>query len=351
VSNADVNTLPSAADRRLESSLAALLAVDLPVEVRLRLDERIDRRLGAWSPAAPSRSRLRPGRRAGVVALLAAALVIGGANGSLKALYFLVAGPFDLPWHRGTELNLSQTVDGYRVTLDRAYADATRLALAISVVDEERRAGTTQVAAFSTVVTDEAGEYGGLGATSNPDGPFAAVNVAWKTPAALPLPAGPRRFHVELPFIMVLDDSMPPPDADEDEWNPWRRHPGPWVFDFELIVDGGTAIAPAASAEAEGVRVEVTRVIAASNIVRVELKVDGDPGAGGWSPTGEIRHRGRVLPFVMSSMEPDGTIALMTGGGVSDPTGPWTVTFDRIRSDDGLTPEPHGPWVIAFDVP
>ena len=120
-----------AADIRLEASLTDLFAVDIPVGVLRRLDERVGQSLRTWRPRPTRRSRLRPGRRAGVIGLLAAFLVIGGANGSLRALYLLAAGPFDLPWHRGAELNLSQTVDGYRVTLDRAYADATRLALAI----------------------------------------------------------------------------------------------------------------------------------------------------------------------------------------------------------------------------
>lgn len=40
----------------------------------------------------------------------------------------MLAGPFDVPWHRGEEIGLSQTVDGYTVTIDCAYADAARLA-------------------------------------------------------------------------------------------------------------------------------------------------------------------------------------------------------------------------------
>ncbi len=185
------------ADLALESSLSALFAVEIPAPVLDRLDQRIRERLETWAPSPGRLSRFRPGRRAGVIGILAAALAIGGANGSLQALYMVVAGPFDLPWHRGVELNLSQTVDGYRVTLDRAYADATRLALAISVVDERRRPGITQIEAFGTVVTDAAGEYGGIGATSNPDGAFAAVNVVVEDTRCLAVAVGtkgvPRR--------------------------------------------------------------------------------------------------------------------------------------------------------------
>ena len=339
-----------AAESRLDASLTDLFAVDIPAGVLDRLDERVQQGLRTWRPRTTRRSRFRPGRRAGVIGLLAAALAIGGANGSLKALYLLAAGPFDLPWHRGAEVNLSQTVDGFRVTLDRAYADATRLALAISVVDERRRPGITQLEAFGTIVTDASGEYGGIGATSNPDGPFAAVNVAWKTPPVLPLPAGPRHFHVVLPSINVRDDSMPPPDADAVGWNPWHRHPGPWTFDFEMNVDGGTTITPNAVAKADGIQVTVSRLIAAENIVRVELNIDGQTGPGGWSPIGNVSHGGKVVPFVAASFERDGTIALLTDGGVGDPSGAWTVTIDSVASPDGTT-QPTGPWVIQFDVP
>jgi hypothetical protein len=340
-------------DPTLDASLTALFAVDIPVSVLDGIDHRIQHGLRTWSPRPGRMARFRPGRRAGVIAVLAASLAVGGANGSLRALYVFVAGPFDLPWHRGVELNLSQTVDGYRVTLDRAYADATRLALAISVVDERRRPGTTQLEAFSAVVTDASGEYGGLGAVSNPDGPYAAVNVAWKTPAALPLPSGPRAFHVVLPFIQVRDDSIPPPNADEVGWNPWHRVAGPWTFDFEMVVDGGTTVTPNAVADANGIRATVTRLIAAPSIVRVDLRIDGTPGASGWNPVGEVRHDGQVMKFVVGSFEPDGTIALMTDGGAGDASGRWTVTFNALAANDdpnGPMP-PTNPWVVEFDVP
>ena len=185
---------------RLDADLTALFAVRAAPAVLVRLDDRVQDRLRGWAPSA-HHSRLRPGRRAGLIGLLAATLAVGGATGRLQALYDVIWGPFDIPWNRGAAIAMSQVVDGYRVTIDRAYADATRLALAISVVDELERPGTTQVQAMYAIVTDESGEYGGVGATSSPDGPFAAVNVAWKVPAALPLPAGPRTFHVVVPHI------------------------------------------------------------------------------------------------------------------------------------------------------
>ena len=355
MSTADARIPDLAPSDRLEADLLALFAVQPQEGVLDRIDERIDLTLRAWKPTAPR--RLRPGRRAGLIGLLAATFVLGGATGSLQSLYFMLAGPFDTPWHRGEEIGLSQTVDGYTVTIDRAYADAARLALAISVVDDLKRPGTTQIMAFSTVVTDQDGEYGsGGGATSRPDGPFAAVNVAWKQPAVLPLPAGPRQLHVVLPFIMVRDDSAPPPetgvDEDGNEWDPWHRVAGPWTFDFELTVDGGTTVTPDAVAEIDGVRVSVPRLIAASNLVRVEMRIDGDLPPGEWSPIGEVSHGGKVLPFVVGDLDagPDGMLAFMTDGGVSNASGEWTVTIKELIGNGDQAPLP-GPWVLKFTAP
>ena len=334
-------------DRRAAESLdldlrALFQAVPAPAVLE-RLDRRIDERLRAWRPVSVRNPRRRGGRAVTIVGLLAAALVIVGATGNMQALYLFAAGPFDLPWRRGEAIGVSRTIDGYQVTIDRAYADATRLALAISVVDDERRAGTTQVSAMEAIVTDADGEYGGMGATSLPDGPFAAVNVAWKVPPVLPLPSGPRTFNVVIPSIQVRDDSEPP--ANDNDWSPWHEHAGPWTFEFELDVDGGTTMTPAVDSEVDGVTVHVSRVIAASSIVRVEARIEGAPAGDGWAPVGSISHDGRTARFVASSLEPDGAVVLFTERGLGQGRCEWTIRFDELVGNERLA----GPWVLRFD--
>ena len=353
MSTADARTRTFAPSDRLEADLIELFAIQPREAILDRLDERIELTLRAWRPTTDRRPRV--GRRAGLIGLLAAAFLLGGATGRLESLYFLLAGPFDTPWHRGEHIGLSQTVDGYTVTIDRAYADATQLALAISVVDELERAGTTQVSAYSTIVSDQDGEYeSGWGAMSRPDGAYAAVNVAWKQPAVLPLPSGPRQLHVVIPFVRVRDDSTPPPDTDGDaeDWSPWHNIPGPWTFDFELTVDGGTTVTPDAVAEIDGIRVTVPRLIAASSIVRVELRIEGDLPPGDWTPIGEVSHGGKAMPFVVGDLAagPDGLMAYMTDGGISNPSGEWTVTIKEIIYGSGDERLP-GPWVVRFTAP
>lgn len=332
---------------QLDTDLRTMFGAQPPPAILDRIDHRIEERLRTWDPSVDRRSRLRLGRRVGLIGVIATALAIGGANGNLQALYLLAVGPFDVPWQRGEAIGLSQVVDGYRVTLDRVYADATRVALAISVVDEEERPGITQVMAMGAVVTDIDGEYGGMGATSIPDGPFAAVNVAWKEPPILPLPSGPRAFQVVIPAIGVRDDSMPPPGSD-DTWSPWREHPGPWTFEFTLDVDGGTTIEPQVTAEVDDVAVVVSRVIAAPGIVRVEARVDGVSPDEGWGPVGSISHGGRSAPFTAISFEEDGSFVAYTGSGLGSADGPWTITIDElVGSNERLA----GPWVLEFEGP
>jgi hypothetical protein len=337
---ADIHRAPS---DLIENDLHALFHADPSPGVLDRVDDRIAQRIQARQSLGGRQARRRPGQRLTMLGLLAAALVLVGATGNLQALYLLAAGPFDLPWHRGEAVDLPQTVDGYRVTIDRAYADATRLALAISVVDEERRPGTTQLSAMGAVVTDVDGEYGGMGATSTPDGPFAAVNVAWKVPPVLPLPSGPRIFRVVIPSIQVRDDSSPP--ANDDTWSPWYEKAGPWTYEFELDVDGGTTMAPDISSEVDGVTVHVSRVIAAPSIIRVEVRIDGATNDDSWSPIGTISHAGRTARFVASSAEDDGTVVLFTDRGLGEGRGDWTITFDELVGNSRLA----GPWVFEFD--
>jgi hypothetical protein len=339
----------------IEADLFRIFSAQPSRQTVAALDLRMEQVLRRPRRRGSSNRRLRPGRKAGVIGLLAASFAVLGATGSLKGLYTFLWGPFDTPWHRGTDVNLSQVVDGYRVTIDRAYADATRLALAISVVDERRRPGISQVMAMYAVVTDADGEYtsGGV-ATSSPDGAFAAVNVAWKTPPVLPLPSGPRALHVVVPHIEVSDDATPPPtydldpEVDGDDWNPWHRVHGPWTFDFDINVDGGTAITPPdATATMAGHTVVVERVIAAPSIVRVEIAVDPDR-PGDWSPIGEVQHNGRVARFVVGSMEPGGRTTVMTDGGLGDASGSWAVVVTELVGGDERI---AGPWTITFTVP
>ena len=73
--------------------------------------------------------------------LLAAVLaIVGGATTSLFMLYGSFGGDaYQYAWKHATMLGLTQTDQGYTVTLEAAYADASQMMLAVSVVDARNR--------------------------------------------------------------------------------------------------------------------------------------------------------------------------------------------------------------------
>ena len=130
-------------DGPLDAALYRLLAHDPLSDVLRRIDDRVSASIAAGRAGAAAGRGGRPALRRRLLPLLAAALVLGGAGG-LFGLYSGIGGPFADAfgpiWMRGVDPDVSQTIDGYSVELDRAYLDANRLVLAIRVVDElERR--------------------------------------------------------------------------------------------------------------------------------------------------------------------------------------------------------------------
>jgi hypothetical protein len=147
---------------------------------------------------------------------------------------------------------------------------------------------------------------------------------------------------------MVRDDATPPP-TDDPEWNPWRTVPGPWAFDIVVPVDGGGAtLTPNTVADAGGLTVAIPRVIAAPGVVRIDMRVDGGQPGESWAPIGEVQHNGRVMKFVMSSWDPDGSIVVLTDAGAPDVAGEWVIRVDRLS---GNGQDVTGPWVIRFQAP
>ena len=140
-------------DQLLEPRLSEALAFEPTASGLGRMDDRVRTEL----QRAPRR---RPGRRRLAIALAFAtsALVLVAATTTLLGIYESVPGDaYRLAWDRGQVLGLAQTRDGYRVTLERAYADAGTVMLAVSVVDTEGR-GHSQVGAGMVELRSAAGE-------------------------------------------------------------------------------------------------------------------------------------------------------------------------------------------------
>ena len=87
--------------------------------------------------------------------------------------------------------------------------------------------------------------------------------------------------------------------------------------------------------------------VCCSNLCWEYVSIDGSLPAGKLMAVGEVRHGDRVMRFVTADFESDGTIALMTDGGMDNASGEWTVTIDELFGSDRL----QGPWVLMFNGP
>ena len=350
-------------DPDLEASLLEALAVEPTPAAAMALHERVARAmvvgpqqrggLGGIRSALGVRSRSLSGRqRAGL--LLAAILILGGAGRGLLGMYESMVGPaggWRTAWDRATVVGASQTVDGYQVTIERAYADPSQLMLAISVRDTEDR-GWSQVSALGAEVVDDSGRtWDQFVGTSSPDGSSTAANLAWFSAPAGVSP-GVQTLHVTIGSVGVRDTSSPPADSNDSSWYPWHEVPGPWTFSIALNLGAGTVGGPQGSDTVAGVTVRLAQVIVAETQVRATIAIDAsDKGTQWWAPIGAFEHAGRSYTIGMSGSGEDG-VDLRTMDGTADASGNWVLRIDELVGDDGNGQvRLQGPWVIEFTLP
>jgi hypothetical protein len=310
-------------------------------------------RLASVDHAGP-RPRRRLSRRTGL-GLLAATVVVAGAGGAVGMYDGLGAAfeyGFEMQISRSVEVGASDVVDGFRVTIDRGYLDAERLMLAVEVTDELERPEVHQLQVFGAIVSDESGVWRGIGgATGSSDGRWTARAVTWRRAPLTAAPTGSRRIHVAFPHIEWYDRTLPPP-GDEDTWNPWRRHLGPWTFDIELPIDGAVAATiatPDVTVDIDGVPVTLRRVVLGPTAIRVEITFDDERSM---AFIGRVRRGDTVVPFAVASFG-EGEFEIQTDGGVDDPSGEWVVEItEAVRGEpDGAEVRVQGPWRFPFSVP
>lgn len=351
--------VPSPTDD-LEASLEKAFDAD-PTPAQLAA---IDRRVAAAvkTPRRPTRRLGRPGRRWGSVLLAAAALVVlvgfVGARATLVSMYPIATqGSNPLAWERSTKLGISQVHDGYKVTLDAAYADAAQTMLAISIVDTAT-GRESQVGFGRLDLTDEAGRtYQMTEGGSQPVGSSSSVNMVWfQTPGDGVL-SGTHHFVLTMPDIGVR--AVTPPfstlPGGLSMGDPWGSAAGPWRFEFDLAIAPGTRLSPASTATVDGVTVTLGSVLVAPTTVRLQFRCDGLPDSGsGWAPVGAVVHNGAQLAIGTSwgSLDPKTWQTTTTETGTDNASGSWTVRIDELV---GESPQGQirleGPWELQFEAP
>ena len=344
---ADVVVPPTLAD--LAIALERAFAFDPAPDEVTRMDARVARAI-----ATPRVARRRFGRpkhlgRFGLIA--AALLVVGGATGSLLGLYGAIgSGGYTVAWDRSTKLALTQVDQGYRVTLEAAYADAAQTMLAISVLDAAP-GRSDQLDLRGAELTDEAGRtYRMTGGGSTPAEASVSANTVWyDTPGDGSL-TGKHHFFLAVTEIGVRDGKAVSSDGD-----PWHTVAGRWMFEFDLAIAPGTRLTPGTTAITHGITATLDSILVTPTTVRIDVSYRGLPaGANAWASTASVQHAGQTLPIgaggSSGSEVVQGTINTVMGTDTT--TGSWTVRIDELVGDgsDGQV-RLAGPWTFNFSAP
>jgi len=317
--------------------------------------------------------------------LLGALLLFGGIAYALNPALGQVLRVFFLGWqhieetHLAQEINLSQTLDGVTVTLERVYADANEIVIGYTV---KKPAGQNlHVSRMS--LTDEQGRAfsemtgAGVAGTSEllgvqlPPGEGAYVTAF----DASVVEGKPERLHLHLTMHLVelvpVDQSpvtptVPLPEPSETgvivaQAQPMREEVvgGPFTFDFSVPFIPGQTVEVQQTVEAAGVAMKLERVVITPSETRAILCF-APPDDKVWTllailDTGD----GRELPggIVAQLDEAGGTdchrvsyIEALTGR-----SGLWTLTVTELVGTELVPPYNDvrlaGPWVFRFHVP
>lgn len=402
--------LPGAVPEDLESLLVAAYAVEMPTDLGAMVDKRVWRAVRRWRPQASGRWRLAPPRGWRLTAipiltafLAAAALLTTSASGGPAAVYDSYGG---YAWQHAEVLGQTRTVDGYRITLERAYADTNQMMLAVTVVDTQNR-GWSQVDVGSLSVADSAGgEWTMTTGIADPVAITSAATISWFVSPAGPAALGRRPFSVTVSSVLVRDqeDGRSARDLSRD---PWRSVAVNATFAFELTVGGspatvgggsqatvgggpeatalvggcspatvgtagpatvgtapgatvtlggGSPATPQVRSDSNGVALTLESIVTSPSTVRLDLRLDGAPAGGtNWSPIVDcVSHNGHNLDVGMQTSGIGSPLTTVyTSVGVEDPTGDWTVWVSQLMGDglEAADVRYHGNWTLHFSMP
>jgi hypothetical protein len=283
------------------------------------------------------------------------------------------------------ELNLSQTVDGITVTLERAYADANRIVVGSSIKGPNGQ----RYDAHHLTLTDAAGTvfsgtlgYGVTGQSdilkvSLPPGEGAYV-LAFD---AAPVEGVPTELDLRLemeveelvlppsaPELSPIPDSPPaePPDSMVVVLEPLPAPApeaivGPFTFDFSVPFIPGQTVEVQQTVEAAGVAVRLERVVVTPSETRVILcfePPDGD--SKDWVPittldTGNGQELSGGVSSQLSGTSEEICYRDIYLDALTGRSGTWTLTVTELVGFDLVRPGEQtrlaGPWVFRFVVP
>lgn len=317
-----------------------------------------------------------------VVALLILALAGAAyaAHSVLEQAFTINGGTQQiLAGNLGREINQSRTVDGFTVTVERAYADPGAIVVGFTLTGPPNRQFNSMTL-FGTydfahgqrlntlpILTDDQGRRFAGGPA-----PF-APGVQGRTTAAL-LEYSPEgitagqilNLHLHASAINVIE-ALPTPAGAGVHEPPCEERPadnlcvftvrGAFDFDFSVPVDSGESVSVNQTDVSGGTAVTLERVVLGATRASIILRGAGPSAHVTASVNGTVypfeRPAGLAVPGIWSPQSGD---SYVIEGDLRDERGTWTV---QVSPGDPLPPRvaPHaatlkgGPWVFHVVVP
>jgi hypothetical protein len=358
-------------DAQIGDALMAIALDDGPGRVDLWpsvRDKALARRTG-FKPRAVFRSRL--GFAAVIACLFYTSVVVVLALDELvrQAIQSDPGLEYALLEERGQELDLTQTVDGFTVTLQWVYADENRIALAFSSQDPPDTVYAVVGPSGYRLTDDRGNDYSSL--IMGRSGPCEAGLCANLYSFTVPESARPMPATLNLQFSTWLWTVTPEQVPIAPTFAPGQtsvvvatgdygdKH-GPFTFEFSVATIPATVIEVNQTVEAADVAMTLKRVTVGLSETRAEICHNpGVPDYAGWAPiftldTGTDVDWSRVM-FGSAIIEGTDCHMLSFNAPLSEEKGEWTLTVSEIVGflRGGTGADQHrisGPWVFRFPV-
>lgn len=160
------------------------------------------------------------------------------------------------------DLNLSQTIDGVTVHVQKGYADANRVAIGYSVELPPTTPGDDGPQFSSAILTDRDGRtYPGLGFSATGDSLLGAQLYTFE-------PVGVTAGR-DIAFTLTIPEIVRAPKAGGTV----RTFRGPWVFNFTLPMAAARVVERTLTFTQPGVELTITRIVVAPSATRFEYRL------------------------------------------------------------------------------
>ncbi len=374
-------------DRMGEVSRAAGLPAHSDLRIVHALQQQAATRSGDSRPVKRPRSAFHRRYSFALVAVaLVATALLGGATYAavpvLTRVFHLGGADTVLERHLGQEVNLSQRLGGYTMTIERVYADSNRVLIAYSIRPPttgrrlwDMSTNLTVTDAQGTVLPERSmvGDVGG----TEPETTLQGFDTA-------AISGNPRevRLHLTVPSIDAAEQLHAPPGPGQssgveflglppagafgsvavarpvgvrDPWMQDVRTYGPISFDITVPIERGREFLPRQQVQAGGVTATLQRVVISPTETR--LYVSGlEPNTFGILSTAD----GEVRDAASTSWRWHGMTVYSFFTDLMDQHGEWTFAdkpMPPLHLPPGLTPPPGstpakgGPWTFHFVAP